>query len=1359
MCNLRRILFLSGFLLLIGAALFPIEIVLACVKYQASNYCKKALGAKLGFESLTWENGRIVCKNGSLIKSGNLHATFDEAILDPLVNLKGRELGGELDVKGLRIVNRKTRPQKLPCTSSPSFPFLTLNLKTSINEGKVILYDYFGTSPLFQSLKFDLEHHVLGGQTFGSIACDWGENEPKLMTRFWHGEDAAFHVQTDFRSHCFPALYDVMTYFFHAYLPEPLTLWKLDAGKINGNLECAFVNGDPMQLKGTVNISDIHAENPFLELISEVDHLDAQLDVDFSSLKTMNGEIFLQGGRLALDQTGEFWQGLWDLRHLHTCICVKEGKVESSVIRGDFMGMDGQLVLDWQSQGTLMSMGFEGQSDQIGALFPKVYQENFREAFIDDHFAMKAALSRSGEGLELEGALTITGDEEHLLTFGCLFGQGNEEIEVVPETLPFSLSRSVDSFLDHIAHQFCLSQKRFGWFNGHGFPLEKFLSPFLFANSQMDATGRADFQGTFDERYLVISYEGKDFHLESPNFYLHTDCTEEKMCTDVVAVHYIDLETWNHVGFLPLRNTTYYQKNRDLLFNNGQAMVHFENNLIHIQDVEAYWNALMIKGNIEIATKSPDHVELMIHSDYLAGPASDAQKMLSHLSDSVFWEIPFEGEVQSSGEVFSFLYHFTPTAELVSGNIQADFHGSVEKPHLECIGHVEYDLNAINIEMTTPLCSFHALITGDAILIDGDNISLHADRDKKGMQITEFTYGPWEGEGDLEWQGRDIVLHNFLLKETEKNGEFAFSGFYNREGKLWKGSIDSLQWDFGKTPSIWKPQGEIYGSGTFEGSISDGLQAFLAASFKNLEFGGIHFGDGDDLICSYHSNYGLTVEGLEVEIPTEKGVTKYKLGRFFSDLTHQKFLFEGFDFSLPPEKLPWVAELAGDMFPDRVHPVIVDWVEELKQNEPLEGRVSLEVYPDSVWVHLSLKDGTYNLSDNLFSFKNFQLLYDPLEFNVWTKVFYRDDFYWVHLVTDSMTTSHGKLEISEYELSPDIPVGPQAVVAHWERRPEKGFCVKDVQGSFHGISMDLSSSGPMNFSDQVELEGQISLDTGEVRSLLSDQLVNFVDSLSISGNYALEGAFTIPKSDYSQFSFSGILSGSDFVFAGVELGLLTSDLDYQPDHISLKNVNVKDWAGRLTISQADIVRDMGTWALSCDALKVEEMRLSRVKSPWTQRAPRDKPLFRSLFVRNFDLNDFHADLNDLESFTGNGILEFSNLPKKSLLSNLLFIPTEITARIGLDLTALIPARGIIDYQIANKKIYFNEFKDMYSDGKYSRFYLAEGASAYVDFGGNLNFKLKMKQYNLLMKLAELFTISVKGTLLNPNYTFTNQYEG
>ncbi|MCC5832441.1 MAG: hypothetical protein JJU12_05290 [Chlamydiales bacterium] len=1341
----NRTLFLFSISLLVGFSLFPDKVLLACVKSQVVRYCRKAFGAEFECEALVWKDSRIVFKKGRLVKEGEMRAEFAQATLAPFLNVKERELGGILEVEGVRIVNRKTKPENLPSPGSPTLLFLTLNLKTVIRGGEVFLYDYLAHSPFFQRVSFDLDHHVYGDQTFGSVAIDWAENERKLTTHFWRIDDEDVHLNTDLRSHSLPALYNLMAFFFHPYLPQSITHWNFDSGKLNGKLDCTLHNGVPRYLKGEIGALELHAENTPLELIGEIDEIDAILDLDFSCVKKMNGHFSLKGGRLALDKTPEFWQGLWDLRNLHTSISIKDGEIESSVLRGNFMGMDGELSLDWQSPDTLMRMGFQGYSNEISTLFPGIYRSNFRDAFAEDHFTVKANVSRSGEGLELEGTLKIKGEKEYQLSFGCLFGKGKDEVEI-----------PLDSFFDHVADQFCLSKKRFGWFSGKQFPLEKFLSPFLLANVRMEASGLADFQGTFDERYLVISYEGEDFRLESPYFSLCTDCIEDERGAEVVAIHYLDLQTWNHVGFLPLRNTAYSQKNRDLIFEKGRGMVHFENKLIHIQDVEAYWNNLQLKGSLEIEAATLDDVDLKIWADSIIGPASDAQRVLSHFSDSVFWEIPFQGEVESREKAFFFHYHFYPEALLLSGHLQGNFKGYIENPHIECEGHAAYDMSDITLDISTSLSSFQGTVSKEAIKLEGEGARFYADRLEGGLCINEFAYKDWEGEGEIEWRGKEINVRNFFLREKMSKGECALSGIYNREKKEWKGFLEAFRWDFGETSSIWEPRGEIFGSGPFEWTLPQGGKAQLATSFHNLQFGGIHFGDGEDLNCTYNSKEGVTIEGLEVEIPTEKGVEKYKLGRFFYDLNAHKLLFEGFDFSFPPTKLPWVTELAGNLFPGKVHPTIVEWVEALKQNEPLEGRVSIEVYPDNVWVYLSLKDGTYYLSGNQFSLKNFLLVYDPNEFNIWTEVFFRDNYYWVHLLTDSMTITKGKLELSEERLSPGIPAGNRTIVADWERDPEKGLDVHSLQGNFHGLQCALSSSDSLDLSDRIEMEGRMVFDAARVIPLVGKEAQTIMNRLLLQGGYVLDGRVTIPKSDLSRLSFSGTLTGSDIHFAHVGLDTISSELEYHPDHLILRELNVNDWAGRLSVGRLDLIREAGSWIASCDRLKLEEVRLSRLRSPWTRWRSRDKPFYRSFFIRSFDLSNFYGSLNNPETFTGQGTLDFTNLPKKTLFTNLLFIPTEITARIGLDLTNLIPVRGMIDYQISNGKIHFNEFKEMYSDGKRSRFYLAEGVPAYVDLKGNLNFKLKMKQYNLLMKLAELFTISVRGTCLKPTYTFTNQ---
>lgn len=1093
----KRLFFLLALSLLIGIAFFPVEIFLACAKFQANRSCKRLLNAPLKSAEFSWENGVIVCKNGELENLGR----FSEARFKPSWCWKTRELGGSLEIDELEVFDLSSLRKK---------------------EGKARHFKLFSFKP---------------------------------------------------KAH----------------------------------------------------------------------------------------------------------------------------------VKGNLMGMKGELILDWEASDCVMQIDFAGSAHKIITHF-------FKEAFEDDHFALKAKMHPSKAGFELEGSLIISGLEEHHLLFGCTFG----------------------------------TECRFGWFHGEGFPLEKFLTPFLLADVRMEALGRVNFQGTFDERYLVVTYEGEKVEIESPHFAL-------KAATGVGS-HTFDLQRGGHVGYLPLNQGTYYQKNRDLLFTDAATVIHFNNHTLSLLETEAKWNQLALKGEIEIDIQGLENVDLKIHAHELAGPVSDAQALLAHFSNSLFWEIPFQGEVKSKGDVFLFHYHFSPYAELVAGYLQGDFSGAIETPNIPCSCHFSYDLKEVNIDFVSPLYTFHSSI-GSKISVKGEGIGLEANRLENGIEITHFLYDRWEGEGAIEWADDAILVKRVSVRDRSSEGRADVRGSYLRDLKEFQGTIDDFRWVFEESASPWKPKGEILGSGTVRWGLSQGTRALLNASFKDLEFGGICFGSGRDLVCTYSSQEGLSVEGLEAEISSEK----YKLGRFFYDLKKPRILFHGFDFSLPPEKLPWMAEMANTLFPGKIYPACIEWVETIKQNEPLEGRISLEVYPDHIWVALSLKEGSYYLSGKKWNLKNFTLIYDPIELGIWTQGFFCDKEYWVHLQADSMTLSHGKLAISERPLSPSTPAGIDALITTWERQSDKGFCVRSVKGNFHGVQVALeSASKAMDFSEEIELVGHIGIDLAQARSLIKGDIGRLVDRFALGGGYALDGFFTFPKADLTQFRFSGSCTAEGFHLAGIELAALTSRVEYHPDHITISNLSVKDWAGRLSINQANFARKETSWSCTCDKIELEDFRLARLKGPWTQKG--SKAFFRTFFIRSFYLKDFEADLSDMKSYGGGGTFEFSNIPKRTFLSNLLFIPSEITARIGLDFTSFIPVRGVVDYEIREGKVYLNAFRDMYSDGKHSRFYLAEGTNAYVDFAGNLSMKLKMKQYNLLMKLAEFLTITVKGTLLHPTYTLSNQVE-
>lgn len=1410
----RKILLLLTFCFLIGTLFFPRQIFTTLLEWKVSSYFRKNFGAKLVLKEIVYQDGKILFKEGELRDKNQSHIIFSKATLNPIFNLKKREIGGRLFIEGLKVIHRKklNRVHNVQHTSSFLFKYFSLNLTTALQGGEIFLYDDVSKNTSCQHLYFDAEHQILGDQAFGTLALNWDSESSPLITYFHSKKESPFLLSTHFQSHDFPVIAQLTGYFFSEALPPSVLGWEVTQGKIDGHLETMLIDGAPKTLQGKVVLYDLQAENLDLELLAEVDHSQCDLDIDFSKISAINGDFSLAGGRLSLENKGEFWGGIWDLSNLHTNICVRGGDVNHSALKGTFLGMEGELALDWQANEKLMEMHFQGSSVDMQTLLPGPMQEKFQKAFPDDYFELNASVVRSGGGLELEGRLTIDDGEHYQISFGSLFGQTNDlKAAVVPNHL-FSFSRSMDEFLDHLKQQFCLSQKLFGWFQAEKISIQKFITPFLLHHHPMELSGRANFEGTFDERYLVVLYEGEDFCLDSSHFRFETNQIKKEgadVCNYGGGVHYIDLLTRDHVGYLPIKDAKYLQKNFGFCLENADAVVHFENQVIRIQNIVAQSEGMAFQGDVELTIRSSDDIDLKFSADHIGGTAKGARRFLSHFSQTLFWDLPFEGEVFGGENSLFFHYTFTPKAELISGYVHADiclnctnplfqldaFHAKVAYNCKQNCFELKEGAGGLFIsKLSSPfhlslpklsikefpdfLFDFTFFLTNDQdeIFCEGYSFRLEEVKEivlkvtapqskgqlsafQKGnsVYLADCHFGDWGASGSFSWDHGSFFVDQLHCSLGEKL-TLSLSGVY--DGKNFEGDIQTLAWDLGspfeKSLSLWKPKGEIFGEGTLKLKETGEIEAKLHASFHDLAFGGVFFGSGENLICRYVSNYGFSVEGLAVEITTEHGPEKYKLGCFHYDLPNQKIRFDGFDFSLPPEKLSKITEIAGSLFPGKFQPSDFDWIEAIKQNEPFEGRISLELYPDNVWIYLSLKDGVYHFSNRQIPLQNFQLIYDPLHLNIWTQCQYQDKNYWLHLISDSMSLSHGRLILSEHPLLPTRENPLESVTAIWERQRDKGWCIRQILGRISGIDLDLIHAQKMDFSSKITLKGSIGVDLEKSAQLFHGEKAGWIDQFSFKGKYCAEGEFIFDKNSLSKLVFKGNLSGKECQIAGVGIASLTSNLTLQEDVLQLENLEMEDLAGRLSVNRA-IVRKQSphTWLASCDRLTVAEMRISRLQSPWTQKSTRGKSFLRTLFIPIFELTDFSGNLMDPETFLGSGKLEFSNLPKRTFLSNLLLLPTEITARIGLDLSLLIPVRGIIDYEIKEGKIHLNEFKEMFSDGKRSRFYLAENTAAFVDFKGRLNMKIKMKQYNLLMKLAEFFTISVKGTLLKPAYTLSN----
>lgn len=1395
-------------------ALFPVQVLLKGVKWSLAGYFKEA---SFTYEQLAWKEGKIRIYGGKIYKPGYFTATFSKAAFQLSVHLKQQEIGGHLTVEGLKMVSQKKwNPKPF---SLPSLPFLSLNLTAEFLRGELFLCDSFETNPFSHHVFLDLSCHLVEDKCFGSISLDWKTEIPALQAHFWQAEDECFQLVSRFDLYPAHSLLNMVIYLFREQLPEPVRDWRLEQGMLNGKLGMSLVDGRPLKMKGKLQWTEVKGENHKLALLGQLDTLQGDFDIDFCAMKKFNGDFALHGCRLALSANDKKMYSIDCNRFMGVEGAITlDGRASSALMRIQLYGSSNEIKF------------FLPQALQKG--FEKAFSDDrFRLAA-----ALKKSsygLELEGELVISEGEKTYDlafgclfgNSQEKTLEKMTPFSFSVEPFfdylshQLCISQKPLGWFRGKHLPIEKFLSPFLLQQVRmdaFGEMNVEGTFDKRYVvicyegEDFRLESPSFSLTADQINETLTPERIAVHYLDLKT--KENVGFLPLKSAAYWQKNYDI---HFPKVDTLIHFknGVIQFKEITTKWKSLSFL---GEIQVEIR----ALDDVDLTIRAERVTGS---ASDAQALLRYFTHSFFLDIPLEGEVK---GDSEPLFFKYHFTPRPKLLEGLVRGIIKADITYPLLTIK---DYEAAVEYCFSENRLYLQkgtgkfhffeqekmYIINTESIKFTDfPFFQvvFNLDLSDEAHCLwtlqgktqkksDTRHIFLNASgphpfktfqleaiQDSGFLTLPHFTLGKWEGEASLNFSKERLKIEHF---STQAFGyaALAFSGIYDLQNHKLSGEIQQVRWDLASlsqnlqrekenTPfaalAPWKPKGEIFGSGRVEWEKGKGgLRAQLAASFQDLEVGGVHFGSGEDLKCSYSSEKGLSIEGLEVEIPREEKGEKYKLGCFHYNFNDQKIFLEEFDFSLPPSKLPWVAEMTSSFFSEKGSK-LVDWIKVFKptescegkpcegkpcESESLEGQLSLEIYPDNIWVYLSLKDGNYYLFDRKFYLKNFSMIYDPLELNIWTQCRYDESYYWFHFLTDNLTMSHGTLALSEYELSSHAQEKDgNAITATWERQSGGEWSIHQIQGNFCGLKTVLEAPEELNFSNPIKLKGEISFNPRKLIPLLSDEWRDNLRPLSLAGSCVLGGEFTMDKNDFSDITFDGTVLAHNFEVGRVKLSDLSSELICRENDFVLSSIEVKDRAGRLNIDRLSIQRFDEEWQVYMNQLNLEEVRLSRLRSPWTQWGPRDKHFFRSLFIRSFKLDNVAGSLSKPESLIGSGKLKFNNLPKRTLFSNLLFLPSEITARIGLDLTSLIPARGTVLYEIKGGKIFLNEFKDMYSDGKHSRFYLAGEKPAYIDFKGNLSMKMKMKQYNLLLKLAEFFTISVEGTLLHPTYTFSNQFE-
>lgn len=868
-----------------------------------------------------------------------------------------------------------------------------------------------------------------------------------------------------------------------------------------------------------------------------------------------------------------------------------------------------------------------GNTQEIMAWIPPKLQESFSQMFPQDRFEFDAIVQHKNDFFLLEGTVAIESQKkpQSLISFGWNFGQ--------------QISKQDTS----------------AWIKGKQLPLEKFLTPFLLKDVNMDLNGYVDIEAFLEGDNVFLFYEGREITLESPHFCLKTYASlgEEKAQK---GFHQFNIKTGSHKGYLPLSKFSYLQKKNQLFFPNAEGIIEFENHRIDLQRVQTSWKNLVLQGDVNIDIRSMNDIDLSLFIHQVQGPISTAKEFLSYIYPAPCWEFPMQGEIQTDENDIVFQYHFNPKGELKVGKILGKCHVSL--PLKEWAGIPFFEVTDTDL-----LFSFDAIkkevnfCRGKGWLKRGDQILIPLEINY--LQIYNFPVF-------------DLTLDVFLKDETTELAHLYIQTEKFEDGK--KIFLDKTQSHIGEgVPHFECYLKDIHKIDQLTFSITTSLPHFIHDFFpyqnviSNSLLEHIPLKGDVCLQLDYQKeqlDFELSANELLISLQKEKGKNFYGKGKI------KGFTFEKIEGNFQKDKSNLTFTAQRDFLP--------------------ESSLSM----DLEWATLEKNQRTLSLNSFLGE-KN-----DHLE------IFFNPDM-------------KGNLRLQK------------------------------IEGAFLGLNISFEEK-ELHPSHTISLMGALKLTSAQFFDWLPKSVREVFYNAKIGIGYELQGNFTLDKN--FDWAFSGKLLGEEFELGAMVLSSLQGDIFCKEHSIEIQNLEIKDKGGFLTMDRLSIDKKRGKWGFWIPKIKITRFQPGNLRSSWIDQK-KGKNNFYSFILQSFELYHFQGMFGNLKSFQGDGMILFSNYPKRGNAFNILRIPTELIACVGLDFALFKPVHGKIWYKIFNEKIHLISCEEMYSDRQRSRFFLSPTTSSFIDLHGNLNINLKMKQYTLLMKFIELLTMHVSGTVSKPSYHF------
>lgn len=548
----------------------------------------------------------------------------------------------------------------------------------------------------------------------------------------------------------------------------------------------------------------------------------------------------------------------------------------------------------------------------------------------------------------------------------------------------------------------------------------------------------------------------------------------------------------------------------------------------------------------------------------------------------------------------------------------------------------------------------------------------------------------------------------------------------------------------------YQPQGELRSVGKLLVDWSKQgihVDANLTTSLKQWELNGMTFEDASNFSVNISSDQNITVNHFKSGIkerPQESVRANFEIDNLDYKLSSHELFCDVFKFHIPSQQIVWTMQQLQKAFPDYIKPGMLDVISKVKSGQSLLGSVTFKAASKHLSGQISLPPSQYNLLGYELPLQNVTIEFNPFEVCAKTSYLFEGMPLWFSTKIQSSEHTSGTILFSFQE--PQTYVSNDAISLAWKLDSANQLSIYKISGSSSGVKTNLDVL--TNESQETSLIGELEFDFSSNKI---SQIWGVDGKFSMSGKWLL-----LPKGDLSnRIHFAGKMVGSECMVQEYQCESLSLDVEGVLNRLSLKNVKVSDPAGILVAKSILLTNDAkNRWRLAIPELQMTDFYPSLLRRKNKEQVFSDS----SFAIRKLELENLSGNLFEPSSFTAKGEALCVNPPRDDKLNDIWKIPTDALENVGANLAVLTPVTGTVEFQLEDSKVYLMKLKDVYSAGRLSKFYLPKKAveSSYIDFKGNLFMQFRIKQTSLLYKFAELFTVTVKGTVWNPSYSILKQ---